>query len=181
MAFIKLNNEKMPGISGLLQTYQETAEPLCLLAEKLLRKDSPFFSKMERELLASYVSYLNQCVFCSSSHGAVADYYANEEIAFKTWGQPNGEHLSDKMKALLRLGKDVQSNFKKIQQTDVDKLQTYGLTDDDINEAVLIAAAFCLYNRYVEALGTNAPAQGDPAYKEMGQMLAQQGYLRKRV
>lgn len=74
MAHIQVPNNA-PGILGPMMAYPETAKPLNMLAEVLLTVDTPNFSKAERETVANYVSFLNECVFCSESHAAVADFH----------------------------------------------------------------------------------------------------------
>jgi hypothetical protein len=50
-----------------------------------------------------------------------------------------------------------------------------GATDLEIHDTVLIAAAFCMYNRYVDGLATSAPR--DPEfYIATGARLAEEGY-----
>ncbi|MCB0420621.1 MAG: peroxidase-related enzyme [Bdellovibrionales bacterium] len=171
MSYINLIDKTSPGISGLLQTYQHTAEPLSQLAEVLLTRDTPHFSKMERELVASYVSFLNDCVFCSESHGAAADYHAQKEVAHNVWENPFADNLSEKVQHFLALAKKVQGAYKSITADEIENLRSFKLTDEEINDLILISSAFCMYNRYVEALGTNCPPRKDPAYKMMGEML----------
>jgi hypothetical protein len=58
----------------------------------------------------------------------------------------------------------------------VEAARTKGATDRDIHDTVLIAAAFCMFNRYVDGLATWQP--DDPEmYKQMGKRLATTGYL----
>jgi hypothetical protein len=60
---------------------------------------------------------------------------------------------------------------------DVGRARKLGATDREIHDTVLIAAAFCMFNRYVDGLGTWQPI--DPqAYREMGQRMARVGYVR---
>jgi AhpD family alkylhydroperoxidase len=63
--------EGRPGIVGLLEGYPETGVLLNGLAQALLRTTDGL-SPAERELIAAYVSSLNRCVFCTSSHAAAA-------------------------------------------------------------------------------------------------------------
>ena len=181
MSHIKLA-QPLPGIIGLLVTYPETAAPLTDLAETLLRKASPTFTSAERELVASYVSYLNDCVFCSESHAAAANHYADKaQWAQGVWADPNGKAPSERTRALLMIAAKVQSmNFKAVTKDDVNQALGLGATENDIHDTVLIAAAFCMYNRYVDGLGTLCPPRGDAAYVGMGQQLAVVGYKRER-
>ena len=70
MPHIALNSDQ-PGIRGLLQYRPETGRPLSELAEVLLRGPSTL-TRGERELIGAYVSALNDCRYCSSSHAAWA-------------------------------------------------------------------------------------------------------------
>ncbi|HMU14717.1 MAG: peroxidase-related enzyme [Bacteroidetes bacterium] len=177
MAHIKLKNEELPGIIGLMHYRPETAEPLNQLAETLLRGPSTL-TPGEREIIASSVSWWNDCHFCHTSHGAAAaahhggDLNLIDEIKA---GLPDRD-LSPKLRALLAIAKHVQQGGKKVTGTDIAAAREAGATDLEIHDTVLIAAAFCMYNRYVDGLGTWRPEPKE-AYKEVGEMLAFKGYL----
>jgi uncharacterized peroxidase-related enzyme len=176
MAYIKLNNEELPGIVGLLDYRHESARPLNELADILLRGDSTL-TRAEREIIASSVSWWNNCHFCHTSHGAVAVAHMKTDLGLideiKT-GLTNTE-VSAKLKALLNIAHKVQVSGKNVTSGDIQNARDHGATDREIHDTVLIAAAFCMYNRYVDGLGTWAP-QPKEAYKEMGEMLANVGY-----
>lgn len=177
MAYIKLKNENLPGIVGLLDYRPETALPLSELAEILLRGESTL-SSGEREIIASSVSYWNDCHFCHTSHGASAVAHLKTDLGlideiksgFKT------RDISSKLKALLNIAHKVQQGGKNVKEEDIRKAREEGATDLEIHDTVLIAAAFCMYNRYVDGLATWAP-QPKEAYQEMGEMLAHEGYM----
>lgn len=176
MAHIKLNNENLPGIDGLLDFRPEIAKPLMEFIEELLRGSSPL-SKGERELIASSVSYWNHCHFCHNGHGAVAAAHLNcslELIDDIKAGLPNTA-VTPKLRALLDIAHRVQEGGKNVTAEDVAKAKEQGATDVEIHDTVLIAAAFCMINRYVDGLGTWAPELKE-AYKEMGEMVAKHGY-----
>ncbi len=176
MAHIQLNNE-LPGIIGLLNFRPETAAPLNELAETLLVRENSL-TRGEREMIASSVSYWNDCHFCHSSHGAAAANLLNEPVDFLTEikkGFPNTE-VSPKMQALLRIAKQVQKGGKYVTEDDIQNARDSGATDKEIHDTVLIAAAFCMYNRYVDGLATWAPKE-DEAFMPMGKMLAERGYI----
>ena len=159
MAHIELNNE-LPGIRGLMAYRPETEAPLNALAEVLLRSDNNSLSRGERELIATYVSYLNDCFFCQNVHGALAGHYLEcnvrqiDDIKEDFSTSP----ISDKMKALLSIAGSVQKGGKNVTPEQVELARTTGATDTEIHDTVLIAAAFCMFNRYVDGLGTWAPA-----------------------
>jgi len=175
MAYIELNN-KFPGIVGLMHFRPETAKPLNELAETLLRGPSSL-SFAEREMIASYVSYQNECHFCHSSHGAAAAHHLDGDLSLLDDIKKGFEktEISNKLRALLNIAKKVQVLGNQVKEADIEAARTEGATDMEIHDTVLIAAAFCMYNRYVDGLGTWAPEEKE-AYDETGRMLAHEGY-----
>lgn len=177
MAYIKLNNENLPGITGLLDYRPETAKPLSELAETLLRGPSSL-SSGEREIIASSVSKWNDCKFCHASHGASAAAHLDKDVSFIDEIKndfPNVE-INEKLKALLRIAHKVQQGGKKVEEEDIKNARLNGATDIEIHDVVLIAAAFCMYNRYVDGLGTFSPENNED-YMDIGKKLATKGYL----
>ena len=179
MSYIDINNN-LPGIVGLMAYRPETAKPLNELAEVLLRGESTLTSA-EREMIASYVSYQNECHFCHSCHGAAAAHHLDGNLdllddikaGFKT------TEISPKLRSLLTIAKKVQILGNQVTSEDIDAARNEGATDREIHDAVLIAAAFCMYNRYVDGLGTWAPKENED-YDDTGRMLAHEGYVRNR-
>lgn len=167
-----------PGIIGPMKSYPETAKPLNELAEKLLARETPTLSKAERETIAAYVSYLNHCVFCSESHAAVADFHWKKTGFSKgVWENIDKAPVSDRLRAHLRIAAKVQKAAGTVTKEDIRQALLLGASEHDVHDSVLIAAAFCMFNRYVDGLGTFAPPRGDRSYQEMGQMLGENGYI----
>ena len=176
MAHIKLNNENLPGIVGLMHYSPETAKPLNELADVLLGGDSTL-TKAEREIIAASVSYWNDCHFCHTSHASVAVAHLNADISLID-DIKNGLQetpVSEKLRALLTIAHHVQQGGKEVTAADIDAARKQGASDKEIHDTVLIAAAFCMYNRYVDGLATWAPKE-NADYADMGKMLAQHGY-----
>ncbi|MDR3715443.1 MAG: peroxidase-related enzyme [Puia sp.] len=176
MAHIQLNNEHMPGIIGLLNYSPATAAPLTGLANALLAADSSL-TKAERELIAASVSWWNGCHFCHTSHAAVAVAHSHSAISLIDdikKGLPETA-ITGKLRALLQIAHQVQKGGKHVTEADILAAREEGATDKEIHDTVLIAAAFCMYNRYVDGLGTWAPAANED-YIEMGKMIAESGY-----
>jgi uncharacterized peroxidase-related enzyme len=176
MAYIAVN-EQLPGIVGLLHFRPQTAKPLNELAEILLRGESTL-TRGEREIIASYVSHKNNCHFCHTIHGAVASHHYSgdlnliDDIRAGCASTP----LSAKMRTLLKIAEKVQQSGKAVFPSDIESAKKEGATEREIHDTVLIAAAFCMFNRYVDGLGTFAPLPKE-AYDDMGKMLAFDGYL----
>jgi uncharacterized peroxidase-related enzyme len=179
MAYINLHNN-LPGISGLLKEFPETAKPLCDLAETLLRKPHTL-SSGERELIAAYVSHRNDCNFCHQSHAAASTAHMKDNYAVMDAVLKDVETapVSEKMKALLAIAGKVQQTGKAIAERDIERAKAAGATDAELHITVLIAAAFCMFNRYVDGLGTWSPEGREP-YREMGRVMAEVGYVRER-
>ena len=172
--------EGLPGIIAGFAFRPETAKPMRELAEVLLRGPSTLTSG-ERELIATFVSNRNDCYFCQTSHAAAAaahlgDIALTEEVRRDYLNAG----VSTKLKALLRIAGQVQQGGKNVTIDAVEAARKEGATDLEIHDTVLIAAAFCMYNRYVDGLATWQPR--DPAmYTEMGKLMAQQGYVKDPV
>ena len=176
MPHIALNSAE-PGIRGLLRYRPETARPLSELTEVLLRGPSTL-ARGERELIAAYVSALNDCRYCSSSHSACAAAQLPGGMALvnQVRADPASAPVSAKLKALLTVASAVAHSGRAVTAEHVAGARAAGATDMEIHDTVLIAAAFCMFNRYVDGLATIAPE--DPAlYAAGAQRLVKQGYL----
>lgn len=176
MPYIQLDNDQ-PGIRGLMAWRPESGGPLAALAQQLLRGDSEL-TAAERELIAARVSRGNECAFCERSHAAAARALLD--------GDPDGivdsvtsgaGHADARMAALLELADLVRERGDRVTQADVDAARAAGASDEQVHDTVLVAAAFCMFNRYVDGLGATTPAD-DAAYEPMGRMLATAGYVR---
>jgi uncharacterized peroxidase-related enzyme len=178
MAHIDLgvDETQFPGITGLMQYRPETAKPLGDLAEVLLRAPHSLTAG-ERELIAAYVSGLNECNFCCNSHSAFAAAQLDEGMSLvdAVKADLDGAPVSEKVRALLRIAGAVQQDGRKVTPALVDAARDEGATDLEIHDTVLIAAAFCMYNRYVDGLGTFAPGASE-AYAGMAQRIVEFGY-----
>ena len=168
--------EGLPGIRGALAFRPETAKPLNELVEILLFGPHTL-TQGERELIATYVSYLNECHFCQSIHGAIAAaHLGDEDLVKRVKADFQHSDISDKLKALLVIAGKVQRSGKSVTAADVDHARSLGASDLEIHDTVLIAAAFCMYNRYVDGLGTTQP-HDEAMYRERGKMVARKGYV----
>jgi uncharacterized peroxidase-related enzyme len=174
MAHIKVP-EGVPGIRSLVMFRPETGKPLYDLAQVLLRGESPL-PEADRELIAAYVSYRNDCMFCTESHAAAARcLYGNEKkIVDEVLRDMQRSNVSDKLKALLHIAGKVQVLGREVKLEDIEAARKLGADDREIHDTVLIAASFCMFNRYVDGLNSLTPT--DPKeYEEMGKRMAK-GY-----
>jgi uncharacterized peroxidase-related enzyme len=170
--------EDMPGITAGFAFRPETARPLRELAHILLHTSgNDGFSSRDRELIATFVSSRNTCYFCQTSHGAAASRLnsGDPDLVESVWRDYKTAAISEKLKALLAIAEQVQIDGKKVTTQLVDEARQHGATDLDIHDTVLIAAAFSMYNRYVDGLQTWQP-RNSAMYVEMGKRMAEEGY-----
>jgi uncharacterized peroxidase-related enzyme len=169
--------EGLQGIRGPMAFRPETAKPLNELAEILLHAPNSL-APGERELIATYVSHLNDCYFCQTVHGAIAAAHldGDEDLVRRVKADFQHADISAKLKALLVIASKVQRGGKHVTTSDVEEARQAGATDVEIHDAVLIAAAFCMYNRYVDGLATWQP-QDEDLYRQRGKKTAKDGYV----
>ena len=179
MAHISLP-EGLAGIAGPMKQYPDAAEHLNGLAQELLRGPSSL-TPGERETIATFVSSRNDCWFCMSTHRAAALHLLESEnqspeMVDEVRHYLDCAHVSDKMRALLNIAGQVQKGGKHVSEEDVARARAAGADDKAIHDTVLIAAAFCMFNRYVDGLATWAP-QNESDFVATGARLASQGYI----
>jgi uncharacterized peroxidase-related enzyme len=175
MPHITINSGE-PGIRGLFTFRPETAGPLNALAEVLLRGDSTL-TRGERELIAAYVSSLNECRYCTSSHAAFAAAQLPEGMPLvdQVREDPGNAPIPAKLRALLAIAAAVQQSGRNVTDKLVTAATEEGATEREIHDTVLIAAAFCMFNRYVDGLGTSLP--DDPGfYTTSAERITTRGY-----
>ena len=146
------------------------------LAEVLLRGPSTL-SRGEREMIATFVSGRNECSFCHASHRAIAahqvegGYLLVDAVCSDYTTAP----VSEKLKTLLAIAGKVQVGGKNVTAEDISSAKAAGATDLEIHDTVLIAAAFCMFNRYVDGLASFTPTD-EVLYDSIGERIARHGY-----
>ncbi len=168
--------EGVPGIRSLVLFRPETGKPLYQLAQALLRGPSSI-PEAERELIAAYVSSLNNCAFCCMSHAAASrELYGDKREVVDCVIHDGQAEVSKKLRALLQIAAKVAESGKSVLPEHIENARNQGATDMEIHDTVLIAAAFCMYNRYVDGLASFTPTDPE-VYREMGVRLAANGYV----
>ena len=179
MTHIDLGNA-IPGIRGLFEYRRDTGAVLSDLGEVLLRGDSTL-SRGDRELIAAYVSHLNGCRYCAGAHGAcaAAQLPGGSGLVEEVLADPDSGQVPAKVRALLAIAALVRQDGRLVTEKEIAAARAEGATDREIHDAVLIAAAFSMFNRYVDGLAALTPE--DPAYyAATGQRLAEHGYAPPR-
>ena len=180
MAHIALP-DGLPGIRGPMAFRPETAKPLNELVDVLLRGPSTL-TPGERELIATYVSARNDCRYCQTIHGAIAAHHLGgaEDLVVAVKTDPERAAICDKLKALLTIAGKTAESGKAVTAEDVARARAQGATDLEIHDTVLIAAVFCMCNRYVDGLATWAPDDPD-FYRQRAALVAQNGYAASTI
>jgi uncharacterized peroxidase-related enzyme len=168
--------DQLPGIRGPMAFRPETARPLNALVDVLLRGPNSL-SPGERELIATYVSSQNDCRYCQTIHGAIAAHHlgGDEELVAQVKCDFQRANVSDKLKALLAIAGKTALGGKRVTAEDIANARAHGATDIEIHDTVLIAAAFRMFNRYVDGLATWAPDDPD-FYRQRAALVAEHGY-----
>jgi uncharacterized peroxidase-related enzyme len=168
--------EGLPGIRGPMAFRPETARPLNELADVLLSRPHSL-TPAEREIIAAYVSAQNDCQYCQTIHGAIAAHHlgGDEALVAAATRNPSQAAISDKLRALLVIASKTATSGRAVTGEDVARARAHGATDLEIHDTVLIAAFFCLCNRYVDGLATWTPQDPD-FYRQRAAIVATHGY-----
>jgi uncharacterized peroxidase-related enzyme len=178
----------VPGILAAIRLTPGLGVHLRGLADELLVNDFPgtTLQRAEREMLATAVSAANDCFYCMDSHGAFATALLERSGAddfvpvIDIIKQGSSDGLDPKMQALLHIARTVQREPRGLTVADVEAAQEAGASDADVQLAVLIAAAFSMYNRMVEGFRARTPPTAE-AYRSRADEIAEFGYSSQRV
>ena len=178
----------VPGIGAAIRLTPGLGIHLRGLADELLVHDFPgaTISRAEREMLATAVSAANDCFFCMDSHGAFAtallEASGSAELTSLIDDIKTGssEGFDDKMQALLHIARTVRREPRDLTHGDVAAARDAGAADADVQLAVLIAAAFSMYNRMVEGFRAKTAPSAD-AYRDRAEEIAAHGYSHQPV
>jgi uncharacterized peroxidase-related enzyme len=166
----------LPGIRALLTYRPETARPMNDLVDVLLNGPHTL-TPGERELIATCVSARNDCTYCHSVHGAVAARQLGDADALvdQVKRDPEQAAISTKLKGLLAIALATAESGRSVTAELISRARLAGATDLEIHDTVLIAAAFCMFNRYVDGLATWTPSDPD-FYRQRAKVIVDKGY-----
>ena len=166
----------LPGIIGLLTAYPHSRKPLNALANAVLVGDASL-TRGERELIAAHTSAGNECNFCMNSHAAAARHLLRDpgNLVDQVLRDAQSSPISDKMRALLAISDKARKDGRLVTEQDIQRAKNAGADDRAIHDTVLITAMFCMFNRYVDGLGTPLPEDAS-MFDLVGSRIAQHGY-----
>ena len=158
----------------VFRAFPETSKPLIECHEVLLRGPSPF-TEGERELIAAYVSALNECRYCRGVHTATAERLGSAHGAVAALVDDiDAAPIDRRMKPVLRYARKLTQSPRGVAQADAEAVFAEGWDETALYHAVAVTALFNFMNRLVEGLGIEL----DPAYvKPAAERLADRGYL----
>jgi uncharacterized peroxidase-related enzyme len=161
------------GLLQIFQAFPEVARPLLEYHEVLLRGESPF-SAAERELIAAYVSRLNNCNYCRAVHSQTAVALGiSADVMTKLALNPRDKDVDVRMRPVLAFVRKLTLSPGKITAADDDPIFAADWNDRALHDAVAVCGLFNLMNRLVNGLGIEAP---EPYTKVAAQRLADGGY-----
>jgi uncharacterized peroxidase-related enzyme len=177
-----------PGILAAIRLTPGLGVHLRGLADELLVNEFPGTTlvRAQREMLATAVSAANDCFYCMDSHGAFATALLEHTDATEmtplidTIKIGSSDGFDDKMRALLHIARTVRRAPRELTADDVAAAVAAGASDADVQLAVLIAAAFSMYNRMVDGFRAKTPPTAD-AYRARAEQIATHGYSDRRV
>lgn len=178
----------VPGIVTALQLTPALGIHLRGLADELLVDDFPgaTIGRPQREMLATAVSAANGCFFCMDSHGAHATALLERsgvtELVplVETLKAGSSDGFDDKMRCLLHIARTVRGEPRDLTAADVAAAHAAGASQADVQLAILIAAAFSMFNRIVEGFRAKTPPSVS-AYRARAAEIADHGYSVQRV
>lgn len=158
----------------VFRRFPETSRPLIEYHDALLRGPSPF-TEAERELIAAYVSGLNNCRYCHAIHTATAERLGvSEGMIPQLLQQFEMTEAPENMKPVLRYARKLTERPDGIRKSDADAILAAGWEEAAIYHTAAVTALFNLMNRLIEGLGI----EFNPAYtEESSRRLAEGGYL----
>ncbi|MEU7787777.1 peroxidase-related enzyme [Amycolatopsis sp. NPDC049159] len=172
MSYLK----SLPAETTLLQVFQANPEParhLLAFHEVLLRGDSPF-TPGERELIAAYVSGINECGYCHGIHTVTAEAFGVAPgVLIAALADLDTAPVEDRMKPVLAYVGKLTRSPSRMTDADAEAVFAAGWDERALHDAVLVCALFNFMNRMVDGLGIHA----DDEYKSLsGERLKHSGY-----
>ena len=162
-------------VPDLLARIPESGRLFVLLAQDAMRKEDSELAAVDRELLATYVSRVNGCDYCTKAHAHVAlALGADEALVGEIRRGATTRLARPGLKALLELARAGTLEPGSVTEAEIGAARNAGWREQSILEALMVIGVFNLINRLVSAAGLSLTE--DEARTE-GKALAEHGYL----
>jgi uncharacterized peroxidase-related enzyme len=128
----------------------------------------------DRELMAAYVSRINECTFCVKAHSAVsASAYGDRSKIESVLADIETAPIDPSLRATLKMiGKLTRENA--IDATDMQSVLAAGVSPQQVEDALAVCFAFNVTNRLADAFGFFVPS--DDAFEAGAKYLLKRGY-----
>lgn len=146
--------DQMPGILKCFSQRPDVLRHMMSFSYELHFKDG-YLLWATKELLATYVSALNRCPYCTTSHACFLEFKDDRSavVAALERGDLASAPVTPSERALLAFAGKLTLTSDQIDDADVQLLREAGWTDPQIAEAVYVVAMFNLFNRVANAFG----------------------------
>jgi uncharacterized peroxidase-related enzyme len=130
--------------------------PMKKFTQQAMRGPSSW-SVGDRELMAAYISKLNQCTFCIGAHVAVATgAYADKTKVEMSLANLETAPIDEKLRATLHMLKKLTTEHT-IDPDDFRTVLAIGVTREQIEDALAVCFAFNITNRLADTFGFFVP------------------------
>jgi uncharacterized peroxidase-related enzyme len=152
---------ELPGILLCFATNPALLKGMMQIAGGLVFGES-LLGQRHKEMIATYVSWQNECPYCTDSHAFALEVQggSQEIICALQHGDLNSSLFTSAELALLKFAGKVNANSSAITRDDVETAMRAGWTEPQIEEAIHIAALFAAFNRIANGFGLPSPYQG---------------------
>ncbi|MFN3891775.1 MAG: carboxymuconolactone decarboxylase family protein [Beijerinckiaceae bacterium] len=160
------------GIGDLWKLNPSVAKPMHSLGVEIMRGESPL-SKGDRELIAAFVSALNQCAYCFNGHAQLAvNHGVRRDLIDEIVSDIDSSSAPEAFKPILHFVKKLTIEPARVTQRDADKVFAAGWSEKALQDAILVCCRFNFMNRL--SLGHGL----DPDAKSGAERAANMGYDR---
>ncbi len=159
-----------PGVVDIFLHDSARYLPYVRLLTEIMNGESEL-SKPEREMIAFYVSALNDCAYCVGSHRAVLVGLGVDEatIAAVETGSPADPRMGPALAFVAKLTKTPGA----VTQADVDRVRGAGWSERAVEDMIGVASLFAFLNRLVDGFGVEGSAAG---FAQTGDLVSRYGY-----
>jgi uncharacterized peroxidase-related enzyme len=177
----EINLPKFPSLGDkanvpeILKLSPAAGVALIEMHEPLMRGPSPL-SEGERELIATYVSGLNECQYCYGVHSETAKAYDDipSDAVDKMMTDLDSAGLPENMIPILKFARKLTEKPSSVTDDDAKAVFDAGWSEKALHDAIMVTCCFNFMNRLLEGHGVHGNAK---MYAERGPMLKKYGYL----
>lgn len=180
MPFFKFLPETDAHVASIFMHTWDRFSHMSKICEHVLRGPSDI-SEADRELMAAYVSGLNDCNFCYNIHAKTAEYYGLDISMFeKLMEGVDSAPIDEKLKPIFNFIGKLTKTPAQMVQADADAVFAVGWSEDALHDAISICCVFNFMNRLMD--GHGVPRLSDAALDEGAKGLHEFGYdAEKRI